>query len=271
MATEIPSDIDNLLDQSMKRKLFDTVAVGKATYYFIDQYDDEGGEPVIIRKVPGEGPKVVDDILAGDDTSGGASEATFSPELQQRLKAIRGSEDRDSNDGAAGGAALLSQAELNKRLRKQAIKCADRNDPDHLSSRNAPGTDHGNLACAWAVNRVTKMALGREIGGGLSTASMVVVLREKHKKADGIVSGCVIISPTVNLPNGRRNIGHVGIVGEVDESDKDRTKIYSNSSSAAEFQQNKSLKSWREKYKDEKGLTVEFYELDPARFPTAGA
>ncbi|MBB4233247.1 hypothetical protein [Rhizobium mongolense] len=269
MATEIPSDVEKLLDPTMNKKLFETVTVGKATYYFIDQYDDDGGEPVIVRSLPGASPMLVDDILAEDDATGGGATGSFSPQLQERLKAIRGEFD-DAVDDTAGGAAPLSQAEVNKRLRAKAMKCADRNDPEHLSSRDAPGTDHGNLACAWAVNQVAKKALGREIGGGLATANMVVVLRDKHKRATDLVSGCVIISPTVTRLNGTRNIGHVGIVGEVNTADKDQTKIYSNSSGAAEFQQNFTYARWRGKYKDDKGLSVEFFELDPQRFPNAG-
>jgi len=75
---------------------------------------------------------------------------------------------------------------------------------------NVPGTSGGALACAWAVNEVVRRALGRPIGGGLSTANMYDVLRTKHHMITEAQSqsGTIIISPTVG-----NNHGHVGIVG----------------------------------------------------------
>ncbi|WP_165410079.1 hypothetical protein [Rhizobium ruizarguesonis] len=263
MAGEIPEEVASLLDPTMESELFDKVTVGKATYYFVNQHDNDSGEQVIVRSVPGEPPRVEEDILAEDQVSGAPS--VFSDKLQAQLRANRG--DDFVPQSSPSGGPVLSQSELDRALSDQAVKSATR---PRMSSADAPGTQHGNLACAWAVNRVTEMALGREIGGGLATASMVVVLRNKHKKINKPVSGCVVISPTVTGANGRRNIGHVGIVGVVDDSDDDGTKIYSNSSGAAEFQQNKTLKSWIGQYKTGKGLSVEFYELEPRLFPNAG-
>lgn len=270
MGTQIPGDVDKILDPSMHKELFDTLTVGSATYYFIDQYDDQDGEPVIVRQVQGQAPQIVSDILPQDETAGGAAPG-MSGKLGERLKAIRGIEEDDT--GAAGaapaGAGPSSQTQLNDLLRMQAENCADTGHQDHLSSANAPGTSNGKLACAWAVNRVAKMALGKQIGGGLATADMVIVLRDKHIATADLVSGCVVISPTVDTPNGR-NIGHVGIVGLVNTANPRQTPIYSNSSGRARFEQNFTFDSWIRRYKDQKGLSVELFQLDPAQFPTAG-
>jgi hypothetical protein len=265
MADDIPSEVEKLLDPTMKADLFEKVTVGTATYYFIDQYDDEGGEPVIVRQAGGEPPSVVEDIVSEDDTAGGAA-ANFSSALQERLKAIRGIDEDER--APIGGGGPLTQSQLDKKLKEQAERCADRESPDHLKSNNAPGTNNGRLACAWAVNRVAKMALGKQIGGGLATANMIVVLKNEHKRLEAPVPGCVVISPTENRPGGGRNIGHVGIVGEVG-SQPSNTKIYSNSSSRARFEQNFSHESWVRRYKTEKGLKVFFFELDPSLFPNA--
>lgn len=268
MTSGIPADVDKLLDASMQKALFDTVIVGSATYYFIDQYDDVDGEPVIVRKVGGQQPQLVNDILPEDDTGGGGAATSFSPKLRERLDAIRGVKEESEND-AAGGAGLLNQSQLSRKFQEQAERCTETNSPEHLSSANAPGTNNGRLACAWAVNRVAKMALGKSIGGGLATANMVIVLRDSHHRTNNLVSGCVIISPTVSTPNGR-NIGHVGIVGLVNQTEPNRTKIYSNSSSRARFEQNFTYATWVQRYKETKGLSVELFQLEPSLFPSAG-
>ncbi|NEQ22489.1 MAG: hypothetical protein F6K28_25560 [Microcoleus sp. SIO2G3] len=120
-----------------------------------------------------------------------------------------------------------------------------------LSSRNAPGTNGGKLACAWAVNRIVRQALGYEIGGGLSTANMDIALRQgrgtRINEAEA-TPGSIIISPTTFSP---RRTGHVGILG------KDQ-KIYSNSSSRALWMQNFTVSSWKRIYR---GLEVKFYNV----------
>ena len=263
MVGNIPAEVRNLLDPTMQSDLFEKVMVGKATYYFVNQHDKESGEQVIVRSAQGAAPTVVDDILEEDQAASGVP-PILSDKLQSQLRANRG-DDFVPQSSPTGGA-VLSQNQLDLAVSDQAIKCATK---PRLSSANAEGTQHGNLACAWAVNRVTEMALGREIGGGLATASMIKVLRSKHKKITMPVAGCIVISPTVTGEDGKRNIGHVGIIGFVDDANDDETKIYSNSSGAAEFQQNKTLKSWIKHYGTDKGLSVEFFELDPRLFPNA--
>lgn len=125
----------------------------------------------------------------------------------------------------------------------------------NLSSRNAPGTGNGNKACAWAVNRVVNDALGRPVGGGLSTANMDVALRNgrgERVSQSAATAGSIIISPTA-LRNGKPVVGHVGILGK-------SGLVYSNSSSQALWVQNYTVAAWHSRYED-KGLDVKFYNV----------
>ncbi|AUW47332.1 hypothetical protein [Rhizobium leguminosarum] len=122
---------------------------------------------------------------------------------------------------------------------------------------SADGPDGGNLACVWAVRHIAKQALGRWITRTDGTAVFDPELKRcfgsNLKEAD-VPAGGIIISPTEG-----RNIGHVGIMGPVTGDDK--RLIYSNSSSAAIWKQNFTLKTWVERYRDRKGLKVHFYPI----------
>jgi putative chitinase len=138
---------------------------------------------------------------------------------------------------------------------------------------NVPGTDHGNLACAWAVNEVVRLALGKPIstdggGNGLSTDGIFDVLKMHHTQLP-ITSqpdpGTIIISPTEGSQH-----GHVGIVGRNPGGAIDNTQILSNSSSAAKFQQNYTIGKWKA-YFENKGLDVLLFGLNASEFGLVGA
>lgn len=122
-----------------------------------------------------------------------------------------------------------------------------------LSTAKAPGTEGGNLACAWVVNEVVKKALGHPIGGDTSTADMHRALKGgkgSEVPENQATPGAIIISPTVS----ETNHGHVGILGEAG-------CIYSNSSAHAKFEQNFRLEGWKAYYQNRKGLKVLFYNV----------
>jgi len=132
------------------------------------------------------------------------------------------------------------------------------NNPQMNSRTLSPKeTQLGVFACAWAVNRIAKIALGRQIGGGLKTADMIQVLRQSHQRVSeaNAVPGCVIISPT------RAKVGHVGIYGGPGG-------IYSNSSRRGIWQRSHSLSDWKAYYVNKQGLDLYFFQLNPAEFPT---
>ena len=67
-----------------------------------------------------------------------------------------------------------------------------------LVTHNVPGTKNGHLACAWAVNEIAKLAIGKPIGGRLSSDRMAQALNKNHvrlQEAD-IVPGAIIICPS---------------------------------------------------------------------------
>jgi hypothetical protein len=120
------------------------------------------------------------------------------------------------------------------------------------------GPDGGNLACAWAINRVL-LKTGKKIGSGNinSTTEMQQELENMVKNNQGVVRvavenappGAIIISPTVGS-----NVGHVGIVGE-------NGTVYSNSSSSKRFAQNYTVNSWVNRYTKQKGLQTYAYVM----------
>jgi len=124
---------------------------------------------------------------------------------------------------------------------------------------NAPDTDNGNLACAWAVNEVTRRAFGKPIstggrdGNGLSTVGIAKALEVHHTKLASAANagpGTIIIAPT----QGSRH-GHVGVVGN-------NSQVLSNSSKHHEFEQNYTIASFTDHYTSNPlRLQILFYAL----------
>lgn len=129
-----------------------------------------------------------------------------------------------------------------------------------FSSKNGP--DSGNLACVWTVRHIVYNALGRWItrtdGTSVFDAELQQCYGSTWQEADTQAGG-ITISPTSTMKNGRRNIGHVGLLGPAGKGGG--RKIYSNSSSRARWEQNFTLESWIARYRTKKGLKVRFYPL----------
>ncbi|WP_027146028.1 hypothetical protein [Mesorhizobium sp. WSM3626] len=246
----IPNGISSALGSGQTAILVSTTTVGSDTFYLLNvATEDEGGQ--LLAKIDQSGNV---SFPAGDAGVLSADTAAYTGhDLRSAFKDLKipeGAVDLDWKSPA--GAIILSLAQLNSTLVSEAKACVNT-----LVTKDVPGTDGGNLACAWAVNEVARRALGRQIGGGLSTANMYLVLKAKHKQLSvgSQMPGNVIISPTKGS-----NVGHVGIVGPSGQ-------IYSNSSSRAVFYNKYTLNSWQAHYGDLKGLQVLFYQLDPAQFP----
>lgn len=123
-----------------------------------------------------------------------------------------------------------------------------------LHSDSVPDTDHGNLACAWAVNFILNVALGHTIGQDeISTASVYEALEGGSGTAVAASeTGCIVVSPTESFGNATVH-GHIGIVGE-------GQLIYSNSSSEQMWVQNFTVASWVAKYSG-KHLKTEYFRV----------
>lgn len=136
----------------------------------------------------------------------------------------------------------------------EALTFAARYFVDRLSSRNAPCTDNGNLACAWAVNHVVTVALGTPIGPTeemLSTRNMYPALQQLAERVpwNEATAGDIVISPTQG-----KNIGHVGIF--IDDQ-----RICSNSSGARMWKQNHTKSGWQAYYSTQKGLILAVFRM----------
>lgn len=108
------------------------------------------------------------------------------------------------------------------------------------------------LACADNVDKIAKIALGREIGGTGSTYRMYGVLRndERFCAISEPCAGCIVISPTgFGKPNTR---GHTGIF-------LDNHLIASNDSRTGIWSANYTLERWRNKYTKEYGIPTYFF------------
>jgi len=136
---------------------------------------------------------------------------------------------------------------------------------------SAAGPDGGNLACAWMVRRLVCSALSMMIYDGDGTLGFGEFLRSNYRNEfpeNEIAAGGIIISPTEGTGS-NRNVGHIGILGP---STGDNTRlIYSNSSAAAEWQQNHTLRSWRKRYEETKGLDVLFFPVPDRNLGTCGS
>jgi hypothetical protein len=139
-----------------------------------------------------------------------------------------------------------------------------------FDTSKVPGTEGGNLACAWAVNEVTRRALGKPIstaggskgGDGLSTDGISDELNAHHTKLSSVNEarrGAIIIAPTQGAHH-----GHVGIVGAI-AGNVGNTPVYSNSSGAKRFAQNYTIGTFTS-YFTGRGLDVLFFALNPSQF-----
>lgn len=125
---------------------------------------------------------------------------------------------------------------------------------DNFSS--ATGPDNGNLACLWAVRHLVRDSLGfwitRHDGTARFYPQLVNCFGGDRPESD-IPPGGIVISPT----SGSR-VGHIGLLGTGQGDDR---LIYSNSSRAAMWKQNYTIRTWRERYDGVKNLPVYFFPL----------
>ena len=113
------------------------------------------------------------------------------------------------------------------------------------------------------MNQVAQRALGHPVGGGLSVLAMREILGKHYVAVSeaGATGGTIIISCAPKTGQ-----GHVGIVG--DPVSPGGRQVYSNSSSHALWMHNYTLVSWKAYFHGQKGLPVEFFDLNPAHAPT---
>jgi len=233
----------------MTRKLVVMTTSNNITYWVVNQIGTQDGGQSLLRK-SGNQPA---EILLSDSTvfpikASAKIPAEVAAELNKAFPKLVASDGPGGNPPQPGD-------DINDKMFRTAKKFVGHDTSD------VPGTDGGNLACAWAVNEVTRLALGKPIsrdgdGNGLSTIGIFDALNAHHTKlnsANGAVPGAIIIAPTEGS-----NHGHVGIVGE-------NREVFSNKSVPGEFAQNFTIKTFTDRYVG-KGLDVFFYLLNRNQF-----
>jgi hypothetical protein len=242
----LPPAVLKILDPDLTYRVTATAKSQGTMYWMVDQFSEQGGQ-VLVSQAGANAPK----ILVQDTAVSFPLKADLAvpAEVQDALSAGLKPEPLP---GPTIVVAVASDDEVAQRMFEEARK-AD----GTLVTRDAPNTNGGRVACAWAVNKVATLALGKPIGGGLSTTEMGKVLSANHTKVDGanIGAGMVCISPTQG-----GNVGHVGIVGEI-KNPLESTLIYSNSSSRGVFAHAFTVGKWKNFYNARKGLPVLFYAL----------
>lgn len=244
---KIPASVGLLVDPNADADLIASAEADGTTYWLLDERAEGGGQ-VLVAQAQGQGPQV----LARDTALLPLPPGLVPTGVATALSGVSGMP--SASPAAPGAAAGGAAADLAARVLASAKAC-----DEALVTRDAPGTNHGHLACAWAVNEVVRRANGKPIGGGASTAAMVKVLSKDHDRIDpGLVTaGMIVISPTKG-----KSIGHVGIVGDLAAA-LATTTIYSNSSKRGIFTHRYTLKSWNSFYGGTNGLDVEFIRLRP--------
>jgi hypothetical protein len=257
LAIDIRAVSAAILPANMAQSLAVVTAFGDTLYWVINLVGSDDGGQSLLRSVGGAAAQaILNDTVVLPVTPGPDIPDAVAGELN---KAVR--KDPSIISGPPGTAPATSSEARVKMF------AATRAFVGH-STRNVPGTQNGNLACAWAVNEVARIALGKPISteghgeNGLGTDGLFEALTAGHtrlKSKKDARAGDVIIAPTVGV-----NHGHTGIVGETSGS-VDATQIFSNSSGHAAFAQNFSIGSFQQHY-EANGLQVLFFSLKPAAF-----
>ncbi|QPF91200.1 phage tail tip lysozyme [Bradyrhizobium commune] len=245
----VPSAVAQVLDPDLNYRVIAHAALGGATFWAVDQFTENGGQ--VLVKLDGNGTA---SVLASDTTIFPLQSGLVPAPVLAQLSADFDATAVPAGPGPApvGVQPPATDNEVCARIFAKAKEC-----DDTLVTRDVPHTNHGRVACAFAVNNVVEQAIGHPVGGGLSTAAMGDILAKSLTPApEGqITAGMIIISPTHGS-----NVGHVGIVGEVKDP-INKTVIYSNSSSKGVFSHSFTFGSWKNFYRDRKNLPVFLYAL----------
>src|SRR5271166_357996 len=238
-ASQLTPAVTRLLDPDLTYRVIAQAQFGGAKYWLIDQIA-EHGEQVLIEE-----RGTAANVLAQGTGIFPLPAGLVPTQVAEQFDATFMAPGSETDNPGTG-----SPSEVAARIFAKAKECSG-----HLVTHDVPGTNHGHLACAWAVNHVAALAIGKPIGGDLSSDAMAQVLSKDHQRVEkaDVVPGAIVISPSR-----RGNIGHVGIVGELGQSRTD-TAIYSNSSSHGVFMKNYSVGSWEKYFNSTKGLDVLYY------------
>jgi len=241
----------------MARKLVVMTTTDNSTYWVVNQIGENDGGQSLLRHVGGNTEVLLSDTTVFPVEPSGKVPAVVADELNKAMP----------REAAASAGPLGTPPGPSDDVSAKVFAAANAF-LGHDTS-NAPNTDHGNLACAWAVNEVVRRALGKPISAnkdgsnGLGTDGLFAELRDHHTPLAAPKPGAIVISPT---PASGRVHGHVGILGRGSAGSVDSTQVFSNSSSRRQFAQNYTVGTWVARYATRLHLQVLFFELNRDRF-----
>ena len=246
-----------IFPHDMIRQLVVMTSTNDTTYWVVNQIGLQEGGQSLLRHSGANTEILLSDTTVFPILASAQVPAVVVAELNKAAP------DLAPSPAGPAGSPPASDAEVNAKMFATAQAFVS-----HETS-SVPGTEGGNLACAWAVNQVARLALGKPIstdgqgGNGLSTDGLFDVLTAHHLKlnsASDAKPGTIIVAPTQGA-----NHGHVGVVGATAGGVND-TLVYSNSSHLKKFAQNYSIGSFTSLYTGKKGLKVLFFALKQDQF-----
>jgi hypothetical protein len=249
------ASIDSTLFASdMTRKLVVMTSFDQAIYWIINLTDGTTGGQSLLKLVNGATKVLRSDTTVFPIQATADIPATVADELNQAAPPGLATP-------VGGGPSLQPGTDISAQVLAEAKAFLGQ------KTNIDPRTDNGNLACAWAVNKVVSIALGKPISSdgnllGVSTAQMGDVLTAHHVRVNSAAEapgGAIIIAPSVGHTH-----GHVGIVSDAPGTGNTR-RVLSNSSGDATFEDKFTVASFTSHYAG-MGLQVLFFTLNPNQF-----
>lgn len=241
----------------MTRSLVVMTTSNNSTYWVVNQIGTIEGGQTLLRRVGHDAPEIllsnttVFPVQAGDEIPQAVADQLNRASTEPEKPKKKGGPAPGANDDINGKVFAKAKASVG------------------MDTSKVAGTKGGTLACAWAVNEVVRLALGKPIAADskgrnvLGTGEVFDALKKHHIQTDNPSRGSIIISPTP--PTGSVH-GHIGIVGQNPGGDPDNTQVFSNSSGQRQFAQNRTFKSWKARYVNQLHLPVLFFDLDKNQF-----
>ncbi|MCO4783951.1 MAG: hypothetical protein KC646_16610 [Candidatus Cloacimonetes bacterium] len=135
-----------------------------------------------------------------------------------------------------------------------------------LGESSEAGPGGGSVACAWMVNKVLKRSVGITVDGNATLnmnedfRSMVAAGKAEAIPVADAKPGDVIISPT-EYRNGKKNTGHVGIVGQGGTILSNGGRTQPNGGKDYKWRDKFNMASWKGYYQSKKGLDMNVYRI----------
>ncbi len=171
LAETVTPDIAHALEDPLSSKVAIAMAVsGETRYWIVNLTGEETGGQVLIRQVGGKNPEVLafDTVLLPVTSNVVPADIAVQLNKSNETGVQQGPAGQQLPAGANHGPPMLA-----------AARAANRK----LDTSTVPNTNGGTLACAWAVNEIARRAVGKPIGGGLSTVGLFDALQRGHQSA----------------------------------------------------------------------------------------